>query len=114
MLRQRRGPLRRQTPGTPVAETITDHQKEETFDVRAQASLTALSLGAALLFGAPAKSADLPKEGTFSGTYAGAATFKIYPVGKERAVGAFEDRSVTVGKGFLDHMTWHCFTIFST
>jgi hypothetical protein len=67
-----------------------------------------------LLFGTPAKSADLPKEGTFSGTYAGAATFKIYPVGKERSVGAFEDRSLTVGKGFLDHMTWHCFTIFST
>jgi hypothetical protein len=66
-------------------------------------SLTALSLGAAVAFGTPAKSADLPKEGTFSGTYAGAGMFKLYPVGKERTVSTFEDHSLTVGKGFLDH-----------
>jgi hypothetical protein len=77
-------------------------------------SLTALSLGAALLFGTPAKSADLPKEGTFSGMYAGAVMFKLYPVGKERAVSTFEDNSLTVGKGFLDHTTWHCLSVGST
>ena len=71
-------------------------------------SLTALSLGAALAFGTSAKSADVPKEGTFNGTYTGAAMLKLYPVGKERAVSTCEEHSLTVGKGFLDHMTWHC------
>ena len=33
---------------------------------------------------------------------------KINPVGKERTVLACDDYSLTVGKGFLDHMTWHC------
>jgi hypothetical protein len=76
-------------------------------------SLTALSLGAALTFGTPAKSTDLPKEGTFSGTYAGAFTLKTYTIGKERMVGVGDSNDFTVGKGFLDHMTWHCFTAFS-
>ncbi len=59
-------------------------------------------------FGAAAMAADLPREGTFSGTYAGGGTFRTYPVGKERVLGTFEANSFTIGKGFLDHMTWHC------
>jgi hypothetical protein len=66
-------------------------------------SLTALSLGAALAFGSPAKSAE-PKEGTFNGMYAGAGTMKLSPVGKERSLATWEDNALTVGKGFLDHL----------
>ena len=71
-------------------------------------SLTAISLGAALACGTPAKSADVPKEGTFNGMYTGAATMKLIPVGKERALATWEDNALTTGKGFLDHMTWRC------
>jgi hypothetical protein len=71
--------------------------------------LTGFTLVTAMTFGITAMAADPPKEGTFSGTYAGAGTFlKTYPVGKERSVSLWEDNSFTVGKGFLDHMTWHC------
>ena len=49
--------------------------------------LSAFTLSTAMTFGAAAIAADLPKEGTFSGTYAGAGTFlKTYPVGKERSL----------------------------
>jgi hypothetical protein len=75
--------------------------------------LTSVTLITALTLSAATMAADLPKEGTFSGTYAGALTFKTYPVGKEGTLLVFDDNSLTVGKGFLDHMTWHCFGISS-
>ena len=75
--------------------------------------LTGCTLITAMTFGAAAIAADLPKEGTFSGTYAGAFTLKAYTIGKERMVGVGDSNDFTVGKGFLDHMTWHCFTTFS-
>jgi hypothetical protein len=71
-------------------------------------SVTALSLGAALAFGTPAKSADLPKEGTFSSTYSGVTTVKASPIGKERLLLTGEGYGLSVGEGILDHMTWHC------
>jgi hypothetical protein len=71
-------------------------------------SLTALSLGAALAFGTPANSADLPKEGTFSSTYSGVTTVKASPIGKERLLLTGEGYGLSVGEGILDHMTWHC------
>ena len=71
-------------------------------------SLAALSLGAALAFGTPAKSADLPKEGTFSSTYSGVTTVKVSPIGKERLLLTGEGYGLSVGEGILDHMTWHC------
>ena len=75
--------------------------------------LTGFTIITALALSATTMAADLPKEGTFSGTYTGALTFKTYPVGKERTLLVFDDNSLTVGKGFLDHMTWHCFGISS-
>ena len=76
--------------------------------------LTGFTLIMGMALSATTVAADLPKEGTFSGTYAGAGTFlKTYPVGKERSLSLWEDNSFTVGKGFLDHMTWHCFGISS-
>jgi hypothetical protein len=80
---------------------------------QATSILTGFTLITALALSPTTMAADLPKEGTFSGTYAGALTIKTYPVGKERAVGVMEDHSLTVGKGFLDHMTWHCLATIS-
>jgi hypothetical protein len=70
--------------------------------------LTGITLMAAMTVSAAAMAADLPKEGTFGGTYAGVVTSKIYPAGKDRVLLAFDDNGLTLGNGFLDHMTWHC------
>jgi hypothetical protein len=72
-------------------------------------TLAALTLATAMVFGTAAMAADLPKEGTFSGIAANAGTYKGYPVGKERFLITWDETGVTVGKGFFDRMTWHCF-----
>jgi hypothetical protein len=71
--------------------------------------LSAFTLTTAMLYGAGAIAADLSKKGTSDVTLAGAGTFKATPVGKERTLIAFEENGVSVGKGILDHTTWHCF-----
>jgi hypothetical protein len=71
--------------------------------------LSAFTLSTAMGFGAAALAADLPKEGTFSGTYSATSTYKAYLVGKERVLVTYDENGLTVGKGFYDHMTWHCF-----
>ncbi len=63
----------------------------------------------AAAFTTAAIAADLPKEGTYSGTYSNPGTYKAYPVGKERVAVSWEADGATVGTGFLDHTTWHCF-----
>jgi hypothetical protein len=70
-------------------------------------TLSILALTAAISFGAMA--ADLPKEGTFSGTYSAAGTYKAYPVGKDRTLVMWEENGLSVGKGVFDHTTSHCF-----
>jgi hypothetical protein len=72
-------------------------------------TVTVFLLGAALAFGTPAMSADLPKEGTYSGTYAAFGTNKAAPIGKDRLLVTFEENGLTLSNGFSDHMTWHCF-----
>jgi hypothetical protein len=47
--------------------------------------LLTFALGMTLAFGAAALAADLPKEGTFNGTFSGVGTYKASPVGKERS-----------------------------
>jgi hypothetical protein len=74
-------------------------------------ALSTLTLTAAMVFGVVAMAADLPKEGTFNGTISLAGTFKIYLVGKEHIVGTYDENGLTVGEGFYDHMTWHCFGV---
>jgi hypothetical protein len=69
---------------------------------------SAFTLSTAMAFGAAAMAADLPKEGTFSGTYSSAGTYKAHPVGKERVLAVYDENGLTVGNGLLDHMTWHC------
>jgi hypothetical protein len=70
---------------------------------------TGFTLVTALAFSATTMAADLPKEGTFSGTMSGAATvLQTNTVGKEQLLMLWDENCFTVGKGFLDHATWHC------
>jgi hypothetical protein len=52
------------------------------------------------------------KEGTFSVTVSSAGTFKATAIGKERLLSAWDESGLTVGNGFLDHATWHCFGLY--
>lgn len=70
-------------------------------------ALSALALSTAMFFGT-AMAADLPKEGTYSGTYSSFGTFKATPIGKERLLVTFDENGLSVTNGLLDHMTWHC------
>jgi len=65
-------------------------------------------LSTAMFFGTAAMAAELPKEGTFSGTYFAFATFKATSIGKERLLIAFDENGLQLTNGFLDHTTWHC------
>jgi hypothetical protein len=71
-------------------------------------TLSACTLGAAMFSGLVAMAADLPKEGTYSGTYSSYGTYKNTPVGKERVLGAWEEHGLQLSKGAFDHTTWHC------
>lgn len=74
--------------------------------------LSALTLGTAMFLGAAAIAADLPKEGTFSGTYSGFGTDKVTLIGKERLLDAFDENGLTLTNGLLDHATLHCFGLY--
>jgi hypothetical protein len=67
---------------------------------------------AALTLGIAAPALAQMKEGTFSGTYSSAGTYKGIAIGKERIVSAWDENGLTVGDGFLDHATWHCFGLY--
>jgi hypothetical protein len=69
--------------------------------------LSAAALGFALLVG-PARAADLPKEGTFTGTYSAVGTSKPSPLGEARWFGSWDEDGLSVGGGLFDHFTWHC------
>jgi hypothetical protein len=71
-------------------------------------SLSAFTLSTAMAFGAAAMAADLPKEGTYKGTYASVGTFKNNPIGKDRLLTVFDETGLQVTDGFTDHTTWHC------
>lgn len=70
--------------------------------------LSAFTLSTGLAFGIAAMAADLPKEGTFNGTYSGFGTFKATAIGKERLLTVFDENGLQLTNGFLDHTTWHC------
>jgi hypothetical protein len=71
--------------------------------------LSALTLSAAMSFGAAATmAADLPKEGTYSGTYSAFGTFKATSIGKERLLTTIDESIMTLTNGFGDHVIWHC------
>jgi hypothetical protein len=74
--------------------------------------LSAFSLSAGLIFATVAKAADLPKQGTFSGTYFAFGTYKLTPIGKELFLSVWDENGLSVGNGFLDHLTWHCWGLY--
>jgi hypothetical protein len=53
-------------------------------------------------------SAQMKKEGTFSGTYGGFGVCKTMTLGKDRVLSDCEENGFTITDGSLDHMTWHC------
>jgi hypothetical protein len=67
---------------------------------------------AALALGIAAPALAQTKEGTFSGTYSGAGTYKATAIGKEGFLNAWDISGFTVSNGFLDHATWHCFGLY--
>jgi hypothetical protein len=69
--------------------------------------VTVLAVAVVLFLGASAE-AQLPREGTYRGTYSGFGTIKATAIGKERLLVTFEENGLTLTNGFLDHMTWHC------
>jgi hypothetical protein len=60
------------------------------------------------LFVVTAMAADLPKEGTFSGTCTGLGTFKTTKIGDDRALVTFDETGAQLTNGFADHTTFHC------
>ena len=64
-------------------------------------ALSAITLGAAMLFGAAATAADLPKEGKVSGSYYSVGTAKATPIGKERLLVALDETGLQLSNGLL-------------
>jgi hypothetical protein len=56
---------------------------------------------------ATAMAADLPKEGTFSGTYSAIGTGKLIKVG-DRSLYIFDENGIQVANSVPEHMTFHC------
>ena len=70
--------------------------------------IPSLLAGLAMFFGIAALAGELPKEGTYSATYAGYGTCQITAVGKERLLSVCDENALMTADGFLDHTTWHC------
>jgi hypothetical protein len=70
--------------------------------------LPAFTLGTAMAFGVAALAADLPKEGTFRGTYSGVGTAKATSIGKERLLMTWNETGLQLSNGLFDHTTLQC------
>ena len=70
--------------------------------------LSAVTLSTVMAFGIAAIAADLPKEGTYKGTFTAFGTIKFTAVGKERVLTVWDENGLSLTDGFLDHVTWHC------
>jgi hypothetical protein len=70
--------------------------------MRSTLVIAALTLGFAT-----AASAQM-KEGTVSGTFSAAGTYKAIPIGKERVIFTFEDNGFTLSNGFANNSTSRC------
>ncbi len=62
----------------------------------------------ALLLGSVSPAWPQAKQGTYSGSYSAFGTYKATPIGKERLLVTWDENSMTLTNGLLDHMTWHC------
>ena len=74
--------------------------------------LSAFTLSTGMVCATAAIAADLPKQGTFSGTYFAFGTYKLTSIGKERLLSAWDENGLSIGNGFLDHLTWHCWGLY--
>ena len=74
--------------------------------------LSAFTLSTGMVCATAAIAADLPKQGTFSGTYFASGTYKLTSIGKERYLSAWDENGLSIGNGFLDHLTWHCWGLY--
>jgi hypothetical protein len=70
--------------------------------------LLAGMVSTAMVLGAAAPAADLPKEGTYKGAYSGYGTYKVMPVGKERVLVLWEEHGLELAEGLGDHGAVHC------
>ena len=70
--------------------------------------LSAFTLSTGMAFGAAAMAADLPKEGTYTGTWTGLGTYKTTQVGPDRLLVNSNSTGVFQTNGFLDHTVMRC------
>jgi hypothetical protein len=70
-------------------------------------TITAGALFASLALGTAAVAADLPKEGSFQGTYTSFGTAKFSKAG-EHTFMIFDETGAQLTNGFADHVTFHC------
>jgi hypothetical protein len=87
------------------------YEKKESPMQRHTCILSALT---AMFFGISAMAADLPKQGTYSGTLSGFGTTKATQIGKERLLMVYDLNALDLTNGLLDHFTWHCFGLVDT
>jgi hypothetical protein len=81
----------------------------EESSMQPRTGIFAFTLSTATCFGMVARAADLPKEGTSTGTFSYVVgTFKPTPVGKERLLTSWDGNGLSFTNGFGDHMSWHC------
>jgi hypothetical protein len=95
-------------PRTPAVLKKPHDDKEESSMRLRTCMLSAFTLSTAMSLGIAAMAADMPKEGTYSGTYSAFGTAKATPIGKERLLLVFDENGLSLSNGFQDHMTWHC------
>ena len=76
-------------------------------------AIVASAFLASLTLGTAAIAADLPKEGTFKGTFSSYGTAKTTKVG-DLALTMFDETGPQLTDGFADHMTVHCWGIGET
>jgi hypothetical protein len=67
-------------------------------------------LSTVLTFGTATKAADLPKQGTFKGTFSSYGTVKTNKIG-DLTLTMFDETGPQVTDGFGDHVAFHCWGI---
>jgi hypothetical protein len=67
-------------------------------------------LSTVLTFGTATKAADLPKQGTFKGTFSSYGTVKTTKIG-DLTLTMFDETGPQVTDGFGDHVAFHCWGI---
>jgi hypothetical protein len=66
-----------------------------------------LATAAIVGLAAGAMAADLPREGSFKGTYTDIGTYKTTKIG-DRTLVFFDETAAQLTDGFADHMAFHC------